>query len=89
MSAQSQPTPPKRSPHRFEAVDSSRNPLALTWNGVKQNLSTHPHQAVKLEAFLDLFLIADFTSDAAIHYAEICAALEAAATSIGPLDLLA
>lgn len=61
---------------------------AELWTGVKKNRSTHPQQAAKLEAFLDLFLIADFTLDAAIHYAEIRAALEAAGTSIGPLDLL-
>ena len=61
--------------------------VAELWTGVKKNLSTHPHQAAKLQAFLDLCLIADFTLDAAIHYAEIRAALEAAGTSIGPVDL--
>lgn len=61
---------------------------AELWTGVKKNLSTRPHQAAKLEAFLDLFLIANFTLDAAIHYAEIRAMLEAAGTPIGPLDLL-
>lgn len=60
---------------------------AELWTGVKKNLSTHPHQAGRLQAFLDLFLIADFTLDAAIHYADIRAALEAAGTSIGPVDL--
>ena len=60
---------------------------AELWTGVKKNLSTHPQQAAKLEAFLDLFRIADFTLDAAIHYAEIRAALEAAGTLIGPVDL--
>ena len=34
---------------------------AELWTGVKKNLSTHPHQAAKLEAFLDLFFIPDFT----------------------------
>jgi len=61
---------------------------AELWTGVKTNLSTHPRQAAKLRAFLDLFLIADFTLDAAVHYAEIRAALESAGTPIGPLDLL-
>ena len=61
--------------------------VAELWTGVKKNLSTHPHQAARLQAFLDLFLIADFTLDAAIHYAEIRATLEAAGTSIGPVDL--
>jgi len=60
---------------------------AELWTGVKKNLSTHPHQAAKLEAFLNLFVIVDFTLDAAIHYAEIRAALEAAGTPIGPVDL--
>jgi len=60
---------------------------AELWTGVKKNLSTHPQQAAKLEAFLDLFVIADFTLDAAIHYADIRAALEAAGTPIGPVDL--
>lgn len=60
---------------------------AELWTGVKKNLSTHPHQAARLQAFLDLFVIADFTLDAAIHYADIRAALEAAGTSIGPVDL--
>ncbi|MBP6508038.1 MAG: PIN domain-containing protein [Opitutaceae bacterium] len=61
---------------------------AELWTGVKKNLSTHSSQAAKLEAFLGLFLIADFTLDAAIHYADIRAALETAGTPIGPLDLL-
>lgn len=61
---------------------------AELWTGVKKNLSTHPHQAARLEAFLNLFLLADFTLDAALHYAEIRAALETGGTSIGPLDLL-
>lgn len=60
---------------------------AELWTGVKKNLATHPHQAAKLEAFLELFLIADFTLDAAIHYADIRAALEAIGTPIGPVDL--
>lgn len=60
---------------------------AELWTGVKKNLATHPRQAAKLEAFLDLFPIAEFTLDAAIHYAEIRAALEAAGTPIGPVDL--
>jgi tRNA(fMet)-specific endonuclease VapC len=60
---------------------------AELWTGVKKNLSTRPQQAAKLEAFLNLFVIADFTLDAAIHYAEIRAALEAAGTPIGPVDL--
>jgi tRNA(fMet)-specific endonuclease VapC len=61
---------------------------AELWTGVKKNLKTHPHQAARLEAFLSLFWLADFTLDAALHYAEIRAGLEAAGKSIGPLDLL-
>jgi len=61
---------------------------AELWTGVKKAISTHPHQAARLEAFLGLFWLADFTLDAALHYADIRAALEKAGTPIGPLDLL-
>ena len=61
---------------------------AELWTGVKKNLKTHPHQAARLEAFLSLFQLADFTLDAALQYAEIRTALEATGRSIGPLDLL-
>ena len=61
---------------------------AELWTGVKKNLLTHPHQAGRLEAFLNLFWIADFTLEAAEHYADIRATLEATGKSIGPLDLL-
>jgi tRNA(fMet)-specific endonuclease VapC len=61
---------------------------AELWTGVKKNLKTHPHHAARLQAFLGLFAVADFTLDAALHYADIRATLEAAGKSIGPLDLL-
>ena len=61
---------------------------AELWTGVKKNLATHPWQAKRLEAFLGLFTLAEFTLDAALHYANIRAALETAGTPIGPLDLL-
>jgi len=61
---------------------------AELWTGVKKNLKTHPHQAARLDAFLSLFQIADFTREAAEHYGDIRAALETAGTPIGPLDLL-
>ncbi|MDB6077796.1 MAG: PilT protein domain protein [Akkermansiaceae bacterium] len=61
---------------------------AELWTGVKKNLKTHPHQAARLEAFLGLFQLAEFTMEAALHYADIRAALEAKGISIGPLDLL-
>jgi len=61
---------------------------AELWTGVKKNVKTHPHQAARLEAFLSLFWLADFTLDAALHYADIRAALDATGKSIGPLDLL-
>lgn len=61
---------------------------AELWTGVKKNLKTHPHQAARLEAFLSLFRLADFTLDAAVSYADIRAALEATGRTIGPLDLL-
>ncbi len=61
---------------------------AELWTGVKKGFATHPHQAARLEAFLGLFALVEFNLDAALHYADIRAALEAAGTSIGPLDLL-
>jgi tRNA(fMet)-specific endonuclease VapC len=61
---------------------------AELWTGVKKNLKTHPHQAARLEAFLSLFWLADFTLDAALHYADIRAGLETTGTVVGPLDLL-
>ena len=61
---------------------------AELWTGVKKSMSAHPHQAGRLEVFLSLFWIADFNLDAALHYADIRAELEAAGTPIGPLDLL-
>lgn len=61
---------------------------AELWTGVKKNLATHPQQAAKLQAFLGLFAIPEFGMDAAIHYAEIRAELEASGKTIGPLDLL-
>lgn len=61
---------------------------AELWTGVKKNLKTHPHHAARLEAFLHLFQLADFDYSAALHYADIRAALEAKGKSIGPLDLL-
>lgn len=61
---------------------------AELWTGVEKNRSTHPQQAAKLQAFLDLFAIPGFDMEAARHYAEIRAELEAAGKTIGPLDLL-
>lgn len=61
---------------------------AELWTGVKKNLKGHPQQAGRLETFLKLFQLADFDLAAALHYAEIRAALEAAGTTLGPLDLL-
>lgn len=61
---------------------------AELWAGVKKNLKTHPQHAARLEAFLSLFQLTDFNLDAALHYADIRASLEAKGNSIGPLDLL-
>jgi tRNA(fMet)-specific endonuclease VapC len=61
---------------------------AELWTGVEKNRSSHPQQAAKLQAFLSLFTIPEFDLDAARHYAEIRADLEAAGQTIGPLDLL-
>lgn len=61
---------------------------AELWTGVKKNLKTHSHHASRLEVFLSLFWIADFTLEAALHYADIRATLESKGATIGPLDLL-
>ncbi len=61
---------------------------AELWTGVEKNKSSHPRQAAKLQAFLDLFTIPEFDIAAARHYAEIRADLEATGKTIGPLDLL-
>ena len=61
---------------------------AELWTGVKKNLKSHPHHAARLEVFLGFFRIVDFNPEAALHYADIRATLEAKGTPIGPLDLL-
>ena len=61
---------------------------AELWTGVKKDMAARPWQAPKLQAFLDLFHIPDFGINAALHYAEIRAELEAVGKTIGPLDLL-
>lgn len=61
---------------------------AELWTGVKKNMTTHPQQAAKLQAFLDMFAIPEFDLEAALRYAEIRAELEATGITIGPLDLL-
>ncbi len=60
---------------------------AELWTSVNKSRATHPQQDAKLGAFLGLFPIIDFTLEAALEYAEIRAALEAAGTPIGPIDL--
>lgn len=61
---------------------------AELWTSVKKNMATHPQQAAKLHEFLDMFPIPAFDMDAALHYADIRAHLEATGKVIGPLDLL-
>jgi len=61
---------------------------AELWTGAKKNIKTHPHHASRLEAFVGFFTLVDFDLDAALHYADIRATLEADGKSIGPLDLL-
>lgn len=61
---------------------------AELWTGVMKDLKTHPHQGARLEAFLNLFPIVEFTLESAREYADIRADLEAKGTPIGPLDLL-
>ena len=51
--------------------------------------SSSPIKALRLvENFLRPFVLADFTSDDAIAYAQVRAKLERAGTPIGPLDTL-
>ena len=61
---------------------------AELWTGVKKSMATHPQQAAKLQAFLNLFTVAEFDMDAALHYADIRADLESTGKPMGPLDLL-
>ena len=61
---------------------------AELWTGVKKNMATHPHHAARLQTFLHMFAVPEFDMNAAIHYAEIRAELEAAGKTIGPLDLV-
>ena len=61
---------------------------AELWTGVrKAGGSPSPH-AARLEAFLGLFPILEFTLDAALHYAEIRSDAESGGKPIGPLDML-
>lgn len=62
--------------------------VAELWTGVQRNRRTHPYQAARLKAFLSFFWISDFTLEAAQHYGDIRASLEASGKPIGPLDLL-
>ncbi len=61
---------------------------AELWTGVKKAGSGHPQHAARLEAFLGLFPIVEFTLDAALHYAEIRSDAESGGKPIGPLDML-
>lgn len=61
---------------------------AELWTGVRKAGSVHPRSAARLEAFLGLFPVVEFTLDAALHYAEIRTDAEAGGKPIGPLDLL-
>ncbi|MBK8478233.1 MAG: hypothetical protein IPL39_18625 [Opitutaceae bacterium] len=61
---------------------------AELWTGVKKNLQTHPQQAARLEGVSGVSSSSLNSISAALHYAEIRAALESAGTSIGPLGLL-
>ena len=56
--------------------------------GVQKVTATHPQHAARLESFLAIFQMAEFTEDAARHYAEIRADLERRGKTIGPMDLL-
>jgi len=84
--------------HNREGLDSLPYPsqtaisvivAAELWTEVRKAPPTrHSHHAARLEAFLGLFPLVDFTLEAALEYADIRVALEARGTPIGPLDLL-
>ncbi len=61
---------------------------AELWTGVRKAGASHPRSAARLEAFLGLFTVVEFTLNAALHYAEIRTDAEAGGKPIGPLDLL-
>ncbi len=61
---------------------------AELWTGVRKSPRNQAGHGARLEAFLGLFQLVEFTLDAAMHYADIRASLESAGTSIGPMDLL-
>lgn len=61
---------------------------AELWTGVRKSTRPQAGHAARLEAFLGLFTVVEFTLEAAKHYGDIRATLEAAGTPIGPLDLL-
>jgi len=61
---------------------------AELWTVAKKAGSGHPQHAARLEAFLGLFPIVEFTLDAALHYAEIRSDAESGGKPIGPLDML-
>jgi tRNA(fMet)-specific endonuclease VapC len=60
---------------------------AELWTGVRKLSEDHPQRAY-LSEFLEIFVVVDFSHDAARHYGEIRAELEKKGMSIGPLDLL-
>ena len=77
--------------HRLPAPERAGIPIIVAaelWTGVEKNRATHPHHESRLGAFLGLFPLLDFDLEAARHYADIRARLEAKGVLIGPLDLL-
>lgn len=61
---------------------------AELWTGVRKSPRSQAGHGARLEGFLGLFQLVEFTLDAAMHYADIRATLEIAGTPIGPMDLL-
>ena len=60
---------------------------AELWSGIEKGHDLPAHR-LRLEAFLELFPVLEFTHAAARHYGEIRAELERKGKPIGPLDLL-
>ena len=61
--------------------------VAELWTGASKAAESEAQRRT-VAALVDLFEIVPFDANAAIHYGEIRAHLEAAGTPIGPVDLL-
>ena len=80
----------RASVHELPATDEtgvSSVVAAELWTGAHKLGTAHP-QFARVEEFLEIFEVIDFSHEAARHYGEIRAELERKGSSIGSLDLL-